>query len=75
MSRAKSRTFGTSARPCELGLEQQRPAVSQTRRAPIIAVRETHIATLQAFTISRWTTRALYTEPPPMTIAILPARP
>ena len=56
-------------------LEQQRPAVSQTRRVSITAGTETHIATLQASTISRRTARARYPEPPPVTIAILPARP
>jgi hypothetical protein len=47
------------------------PRASQTRRISIVAGTETHIATLQAFTISRRTTR----EPPPVTIAILPVRP
>jgi len=75
MSRAKSRAPSERVRDlASWDLEQQRPAVSKTRRVSIIAGTETHIATLQAFTIGGRTTRALYTEPPPVTIAIVPAR-
>jgi len=76
MSRAKSRAPSERVRDlASWNLEQQCPAVSKTRRVSIIACTETHIATLQAFTIDRPAddSRPIQ-EPPPVTIAILPAR-
>ena len=51
-------SLGNIASQVGLSLEQQWLAVSQTRRVSMIAGTETHIATLEASTISRRTTRA-----------------